>query len=111
MTPEEIDKLEAGPELDALVALKVFGREYPWTLVGGAQNRPIGCPAYSTDQAAAFEVAKKVGICFGPMFGTWKAEATSMENFGANPTEATTGQLAICRAALKAVEGESPKCR
>src|SRR3990172_8418422 len=74
VTPEQIDALPAGRELDALVAEKVMG----WTITAWASGEPWGnreifepsgrgphrkaahVPTYSTDIAAAWEVVQKL---------------------------------------------------
>ena len=67
MTNDEIDKLEAGPELDALVAEKVMQRR--WMIRNGAcyadatfMNAPDCWLEFkpSTDIAAAWEVVEKL---------------------------------------------------
>ena len=105
----DIDKMEAGPEMDALVAERVMG----WT----AERKP-GLPhlwlppghfisgwSPSTDISAAWQVVEKM---------LEKHEAFHLEYipdkqwyamfwFATYFTSADTAPLAICRAALKAV--------
>lgn len=126
MTKEEILAMEAGPEMNALVAEKVMG----WIWIDGEYGHPTEkgpfndceCPShsyqktllprYSTDIAAAWEVVNKLGrksinkiaaetglatfLLVQYPNGTWKA------NFSGYRTsvEADTVPLAICRAAL-----------
>ena len=111
MTHDEIDKLEAGRKLDALVAEKVMG----WISGNSATVTTTGdvkwfeTPAYSTSISAAWEVVEKFedSEVFrndddnGPIewhcrLGYWK---TGILGHGIAPT----APLAICRAALKAV--------
>ncbi len=96
----DIDKLEAGPELDALVAEKVMGME---------PDGPWAPPKYSTDIAAAWEVLmvlvgripEPIGIIIDKQgqFFVVKGEQCDLEDVAS----ASTAPLAICRAALKAV--------
>jgi hypothetical protein len=135
-----IDTLEAGRELDALVAEKVMGWTWPddrcpicgWSfsdtaaegcVPGDCSQRPIPTvpesedyPHYSTDITAAWEVVEKmlgqlpqqdihfqhleytgwgVGTCFNKEEGGWDEWM-----YG------ETLPIAICRAALKAVEAQ-----
>jgi len=153
MTDEEIDELEAGPEIDALVAEKVMGYEVEF--VGGKPryNNPIPAkefggiwttqvPAYSSLISEAWlivETLKDVNrdvasLDFDLIYNThegsgWKDDAELIEKsvqrilpkeerwfagFGCDEDElldkpwggsahGSTPSLAICRAALKAV--------
>ena len=110
----KIDELEAGPELDALVDEKIFGREY---------IRGYGALPYSTDIAAAWEVVEKLkeldwalevsvtnklpegdsetyycGLLRGDDNAPWR------EDFRHIQAWAATAPLAICHAALEAVK-------
>ena len=121
----DIDTLQAGPELDALVAEKVMG----WAFADGCWNEPSGprrahprsvynhFPYYSTDIAAAWEVIEKLpgpGIAlFKTYNGGWQARTKVcnypgsmhvIENDCCIFSDAPTAPLAICRAALKAVQ-------
>jgi hypothetical protein len=59
-------KLVAGPEMDALVAVKIMG----WREVRGGWRSPAGnvgeLPPYSTDDALATEVAHHAGLIAYP---------------------------------------------
>ena len=107
------DDMPAGRELDALVAEKVMGQETTeWTDGLGGTGVTFFAPVepYSTDIAAAWEVAEKLiqtlGIAVEQPFhdGIWRCTI-----FGLWPKKwvchGETAPLAICRAALKAVEG------
>lgn len=128
------DKPQAGPEIDALIAEKVMGLEvsrevHPFKYHnveldkerGGVWSSPI--PAYSTDIAAAWEVVKKIGK---PIEIRVDADEVSVSNHTCESIPlpgwnwhqhvleaAPTAPLAICRAALKAIEltGDSQKER
>ena len=131
MTRDEIMKLEAGREMDKLVATKVMELEpcdkwqlYHVDVIDGARykledkacNHPTGkCypeqmpPAYSTNIEAAWRVVEKLSNKFSFAInndmGYWYADFwNSAENM--NPTEDDTAPLAICRAALLAKESE-----
>jgi hypothetical protein len=123
----------AGRELDALVAEKVMGwREIHRSLFTGYKpghkgkiqkvscSPRLGChriPNYSTDIAAAWEVVEKVTSAVGPhreefnfsMGGPRRNKWTCQFCPGCvcHPAEASadTVPLAICLAALKAIEG------
>jgi hypothetical protein len=114
----DIDTMEAGPEMDAGIAQKVMGQivervhkltaagiEKPWAIRTGTKFSPI--PPYSTDDAAALEVfrrvvASEVGgkrvwrLTFGD--GGWSCTW----EYDSDGADAPTFALAICRAALKA---------
>lgn len=127
MTPQEIDAMEAGRELDRLVAEKVMGwssmfwREagtdgtYTWPggwYGAGPNHEAYLSKSYSTDIEAAWEVfmhfpdthkgiyhtqRKSLGWTLGQPM-IWKCTIGAT-----NTVEADTAPLAICRAALKAV--------
>jgi len=111
--------IEAGRELDALVAEKVMGwkpsmfSNYPWQLVppdgDGSAVRQV--PNYSTDIAAAWLVVER--MCEFPSyvslgFGKWLqfrvdiATGAGREVMNSRAF-AKTAPLAICNAALAAV--------
>lgn len=122
-----IDTLPAGRELDALVAERAMG----WTKVkvqtesefGGASTfvlygtSPINqpwkrVPAYSTDIAATWEIAEKLGPMWLYKTTAGKPSAAAGQlyacSLGSSVLErewsyGDTAPLAICRAALKAV--------
>ena len=113
---------EAGRELDALVAERVMG----WTRVVRARETlwqspkagtwPIVAsrlPHYSTDIAAAWQVVERMRadgwVC--EVFGsdTANAEGYSVtlwrpDTSGSSVTQNATAPLAICRAALAAID-------
>jgi hypothetical protein len=119
----DVDKLEAGPELDALIAQKVMGWILPphssivgqmWVEPPMGRVHPEGPPPYSTDIAAAWQVVEK--------FNSWELQHNKwlISSSGRNPNQysatltrykpegfgaavSTSMPLAICRAALKAV--------
>ena len=124
MTNDEIDKLEAGRELDALVAEKVMGLEISQTS-RGTDNPTIrvitdGVPhyrtmrCYSTNISAAWEVVEKLQQQFhlrlnspfdfgDPYFAGFTP--LGVTGFNGRPdfeASAPTAPLAICRTALKA---------
>lgn len=129
----EIDKLEAGPELDALVAEKVMGCQPRRIDYHGREQIICPCPItseyrhphggfkydepddellrYSTDIAAAWEVVEK---CVPYVKVDARGLSTEAGHFrwvcqiwNGSSKEilglAQTAPLAICRAALKAV--------
>lgn len=101
-------ELEAGREMDELIAVRVMGLVTAspapyWTYSRNGIQEPI--PAYSTDIAAAWEVVEKMTP--GPGFyvtragghGFWKAIFEDDDNEG--KAYSLTAPLAICRAALR----------
>lgn len=95
----DVEKLEAGRELDAEIHCKVFGIEVEMHCLGGrppGPKREDRLPHYSTELNAALEVAKKLALIHGPSFGTYSAGTPIWS------VSAPTWPLAICRAALKA---------
>lgn len=119
-------QLAAGRQLDAEIAEKVMG--YAMTAVARSDSESIGLdfesedwqvlPHYSTDIAAAWAVATKLGLTVIPVEEWWQAGRSSgtvlfrkseadtggelfIEDFRmANPAVALTAPLAICLAAL-----------
>ncbi len=120
--------MQAGRELDALIAEKVMG----WTDVtktptmangldgmglpphdGPPKNRMFSSfPAYSTDIAAAFEVVEKVSADYKwdfnciyrePNDGKWAFGTYDRDGSFYPRNEAGTAPLAICLSALEAV--------
>ena len=142
MTREEIEKMESGPELDALVAEKVMGwclfkncgetwacpgkhcpdkqnrkkcgrKEYDRKLAQGCgdilmfKGRHYGFfpPGWSasTDISAAWQVAATLSqFAVKRMIGRW--EVLCFDGITGHKASADTAPLAICRAALLAVE-------
>lgn len=108
-----IDELTAGRELDALVADKVMGRFGPQLkTIEGMRS----LPNYSTDIAAAWNVVERILAIektkntYLPVFSVQVAPdgCSAVLQVGMGCLEvmdnASTVPLAICRAALKAVE-------
>lgn len=117
--------LPAGRELDALVAEKVMDDPVDRQIVDEHGFEIILCrshlvlPRYSTDIAAAWtvvekldtdlwliQVTRKTGM--NEMSLRWWVELRSLKDLARDPFEVAgdTAPLAICRAALKAVEGK-----
>ena len=116
MTREEILALPVGRELDALVALRVYGLE-EITVVGkhyfiDPLDTPL--PLYSTDISAAWEVVEKVQERYN-FFLAYNHKTKDFQVFIDVPNEdedatiihyeydAPTAPEAICKAALLAV--------
>lgn len=89
--------LKAGPELDRLVAKLVLKWE-TWDSI-------FDVPSYSTDIAAAWEVVARVSKEFNLDFSIKMDAGGCLANFGPGAhSNANDVPLAICRAALRAVE-------
>ena len=114
MMPAAESEPEAGPYLDRLIELRVFGRK-PISLV----------PAYSTDENAAELVIARLnrpplrwmslkdGDAWtfhwrSPVVGDLADESTAARYAKFVSASAATRPLAICRAALKLVTASSP---
>ena len=110
--------LEAGLELDALVAEKVMGAKCH------CDRNTMTCPIhgwahwakpYSTDIGAAWEVVEKLKDNYGILamhYGPdaplqWLCELSPVGSSITIDGEAPTASLAICRAALKAVNAKT----
>ena len=109
--------LQAGRKLDALVAEKVFGytvEEHGTLYVRRGKERGLrDLPDYSTDIGDAWLIVEKMrtegchvaletrlgGLGWSAWFG-WKDRATDSES------EANSPALALCRAALAAMESQ-----
>jgi hypothetical protein len=129
------ETMQAGRELDALVAEKVMGwrevrlrpsnssrrsgpdyKGYKPDVVARRRETPCHVPAYSTDIAAAWEVVEAmerrgclvVTRTRGAISGKPRVEITGTHPVGRNEwlvhEDADTVPLAICRAALAALE-------
>jgi len=109
MTTDDIDKMEAGPEMDALVAKRVMKIEPPEMRIGPMR---FGKPTmtaqwtpkpYSTHILAAWEVIEK--LQGNTTVALYRVDGGSVIYGVKNKrySEAPTAPLAICRAALKAV--------
>jgi hypothetical protein len=111
LTHQQIDEMPAGREMDELIAEEVMGLDgssVMWT----AGIPPHPCYShYSTDIAAAWEVAKKFNLTMlqkvswnNPQGWTWNAYCGDASGSDLKDAYADTAPLAICRAALKAVK-------
>ncbi len=125
MTDEEIDQMEAGPEMDALVAEFMIGwRRAPseddpagwcWVTEHGRTRGSATAlmPTYSTNIAAAWQVVEKLKERFSSVLVETNPRQYYVDIVTDKGTpsyyrtvadaEADTAPLAICRAALKAV--------
>ena len=114
MTPKEIDKLEAGPELDALVAEHVMG--WRWavaeceapSLNDGRCQKPNGAFVLnfkpSRDIAAAWQAVEKFNNYDWKLESHGEGETFTIYKDGTHYSGDGAGApLAICRAALKAM--------
>jgi len=108
LTPEQIDAMPAGREMDSLVAEQVMGWKY--NLLGDAwENTGHGWVGYekfmpSADIAAAWAVADMLhfSIISQHPIG-WLVDTRSNTRLPFVEVYANTAPLAICRAALKVV--------
>lgn len=104
--------MEAGRELDRLVAEEVMG--YAMTAVASSDGESLGLdfdtedwqvlPCYSTSIEAAWLVVERNPECFSLEKGLYGWEAYFL---GGSTAYAYTAPLAICMAALAAVGVES----
>lgn len=123
----DVDKLEAGPELDALIAEKVMGCSVtsiefegrvwfrcscagaPHGQVDSDGEKTVALQAYSTDIAAAWSVLEKFPWFRIDNRGDYEGNEAFMVELTddvknlAGKMWGPTAPLAICRAALKAV--------
>lgn len=119
MTNDEIDAMEAGPEMDALVADRVMGWrvaewedgcDYAFDATGFAVKRLTGYAKKrwrpSIDMGAAWSVVEHIGLLdhaatlsHHPNEGGWWVDDNHNH---AIQSVAPTAPLAICRAALRA---------
>jgi hypothetical protein len=108
------NELDAGRELDALIAEKVMGWKvnghdsyYRWwgSPPGWKEPQSVEIPHYSTAIAAAWTVVEKLGLWVGPFVkGEWWCFQSVADYLNSrNISKAPSGQLAICRAALTAL--------
>jgi hypothetical protein len=99
-------ELQAGPEMDAEIGLRVFG----YKLVSLATLQPT--PRYSTDVAAAWLVVEKMremGLrpILMPDWGhQWQVKVYRESEHIVETAWFDTAPLAICRAALAALDSE-----
>ena len=131
MTPQEIDEMEAGPELDALVAEKVmgwysrqetfegtsfFGNPRSITLAfwytKNGELLPLGATDFSTDIAAAWQVVEKLTVettnfrliryAYNRVYACFSFTDWDEDITGEGNGE-YSAPLAICKAALKVI--------
>ena len=122
MTPEEIDQMPAGRDMDRAIAEHVFGMdplnarqghrkdgdiEYSW-------GYPVGhdiAPFYSTNIAHAWRIVEQGRRLYSPWFDLGTADkhdgrgvrwGASFDRSRYAWSEGETPELALCRAALKA---------
>jgi hypothetical protein len=115
MTREQIESLEAGKELDALVAEKVMGLNLVYvanskdTLLDEEPYSAERTPEYSTDISAAMQVVEKIKGTPGEYEpftmidrGYWEVGYFSggYEDYNGWSVRGDTLPLAICRSAL-----------
>ena len=125
MTPEEIEKLEAGRELDVLIAEKVMCWINFHEIVIGGQHKWCGSssqwdglgelvPQYSSEIAAAWQVVEKlkelsatnIVIEMLQYSEEWWCEVRGISNSKGESLQSAkdkTAPLVICKAALKAL--------
>jgi hypothetical protein len=112
-SPVALDDLEAGPYLDRMIELRVFGR------------KPVGSPpSYSTDDAAAERLLAHLNrpplrwmaireddgwtFAFRQPSEVSDLDSTATRYVRLVSAKAPTRPLAICRAALKLIAATSP---
>lgn len=124
MTVEEIDQLQAGRELDIMIAERLMGQIWRGgnPIAGYEGKWPWPYP-YSTDIKAAWEMVEKMNpvhpliLTFRPTEKDWwvmlpdeSRHPKGQRGHGPNcfvQAFADTAPLAICRAALKTMEVKS----
>jgi hypothetical protein len=97
--------MNAGRELDALVAEKVMGYTVTWRevrSVRGNRREPVGIRSFSTDITSAMLVLAQLGGIV--TLTRMKSDEWMVSVAGAATRWAETLPLAICLAALAAVE-------
>ena len=108
MDVQDIDKMPAGREMDGQVHALIFNKAVP-TDHDWMHDTFCDCvPRYSTDIAAAWEVIDKLDELFAAWFDILGPRGWLVNchcSYGTYSGEAKTIQLAICRAALKAMKG------
>lgn len=125
-----IDEMQAGREMDALIAEKIFGLKVEWEIEYLGEQIPSSkqladkydengiLPLYSTDIAAAWEVVEGVREKFNLLMnvhpyslvaanGGYRVSVNDL-HIELDYTTADTAPLAICRAALKALSPALP---
>src|SRR3990167_9984414 len=113
MNEIEIDKLEAGRELDAMIADRVMGfsfNSYGHSFTGHGHpgwHALDKLPAFSNNIAAAWQVVEKMRLSPWRWFEMAHRPSGYMCNMTGNVQHsiyAPTAPLAICKAAPKALE-------
>lgn len=117
--------MDAGRELDATVAEKVMGLQVmihnpgsgEWRTLYAGGDTPL-LPYYSSDPAAAWSVVERmrelgwyweiVGRSNEPYIGAWFYGGPTNPSKGTHDGYADTMPLAVCRAALAALEESKP---
>lgn len=129
----DVDTMCAGPELDVLVAEKVFGKpRHEWRFEPASRGGNFMCSKcdacycsppwfltklpklcegeakpYSTDIATAWEIVEKTNLFYGNALGRnsegWEIFEDGQESGPTIVSKIATAPLAICLAALKAV--------
>lgn len=119
-----MSELDAGPELDAEIARRVMGlpnvRQAPWgdyAIYSACRHNDCSdpVPEYSTDIAAAWSVVEwaqqlrdrhgLIELCYGYGSDDWCVSIWPDYERGRIEAYGPTAPLAICRAALKSLEG------
>jgi hypothetical protein len=105
--------VNAGRELDALVAEKVMGAK-PWIAPGHGPTA-LNPPRYSTDIGAAWAVVEKLSREVGSVevkthrrWMGWTCDVRPPDGKKADGFSETSAAHAICLAALRAVGAEVP---
>jgi hypothetical protein len=118
MTPDEIDKMVAGHDMDVLISENIMGwvprklnstliekRTYDGWWVEKESKGYLIPKHYSTDIAEAWKVAEMfpyATVMFDAITWSCKLNDGEREFYGGSDIENPTAPLAICRAALKA---------
>lgn len=101
--------MKPGRELDSLIAEKVMGLGPGWAKSGDNEVSNAKLPLYSTDMAAAWEVAEKLKLSvIKATVGWWSGEISSpvfapddVVDERLHGVTASTAPFAICMAALE----------
>lgn len=103
--------MKAGRELDGLIAEKVMGLKVYGQFHETNRGVRIHVPRYSTNIEDAWLVVEKlkdkvdIGF-FNDSLGNWNCKILDKSDWSLTEIEAETAPLAICLAALKAVDIE-----
>lgn len=111
MTRDEILKMPAGREIDALVATEIFGVEVEFEKIAGepyAKGKGYSIPQYSYRISDAWDVVEKLAgeaeeIDVAHSMDGWTCLLWFFRERSRIHALADTAPLAICRAALLAV--------